>query len=199
MTAQPRILVLLGAPIAILLLPCESLIFEARLSRAPAAFVNVPAVTPFFVDRSSALTHPTAATAASSAQRPPPPPTKDGRSVASHPRVTTTYLSSSEDDHNNRVSRGERGRRKATTSSASIGPVKISNPSSGLEVEPKEPSPGAYWEILRPHNIPFSFGLVAAGALVASHSFSSLLDRKVSDSVCFFLPVYATVVVQDGL
>lgn len=38
---------------------------------------------------------------------------------------------------------------------------------------------GAYWDILRPQNIPSSFGLVAAGALVASHSVGSMLDPKV--------------------
>lgn len=37
----------------------------------------------------------------------------------------------------------------------------------------------AYWSLLRPSNIPASFGLVAAGALVASHSVASLLDAKV--------------------
>ncbi|CAM9527957.1 unnamed protein product, partial [Hapterophycus canaliculatus] len=44
-----------------------------------------------------------------------------------------------------------------------------------------KPAPhlGAYWNILRPHNIPSSFGLVAAGALVSSHAVEALLDPKV--------------------
>lgn len=43
------------------------------------------------------------------------------------------------------------------------------------------PNPAAYFAILRPQNIPSSFGLVAAGALVASHSTASLLEGKVGD------------------
>lgn len=43
----------------------------------------------------------------------------------------------------------------------------------------RQPNLAAYWALLRPHNIPASFGLVAAGALVASHSTTSLLDLKV--------------------
>jgi len=41
------------------------------------------------------------------------------------------------------------------------------------------PHAGAYWQILRPHNIPLSFGLVAAGALVASHAPDVVLNPKV--------------------
>ena len=71
-----------------------------------------------------------------------------------------------------------------TTSTSTIPVVSVpksvdpTTDGSGDVVE-KSPNLGAYWEILRPHNIPASFGLVAAGALVASHSLSSLLDRKV--------------------
>lgn len=43
----------------------------------------------------------------------------------------------------------------------------------------RSPHLGAYWDIMRPHNIPSSFGLVAAGALVASHTVGSMLDPKV--------------------
>lgn len=46
-------------------------------------------------------------------------------------------------------------------------------------VAQRRPNAKAYFSLLRPHNIAPSFGLVAAGALVASHSFSSLLDVKV--------------------
>lgn len=59
-----------------------------------------------------------------------------------------------------------------------------------LEVQPAEPAPppaapvsphpGAYWQILRPQNIPLSFGLVAAGALVASHAPGVILNPKVN-------------------
>lgn len=55
-------------------------------------------------------------------------------------------------------------------------PGKLVGPSSS-------PRLGAYWDILRPQNIPSSFGLVAAGALVASHTVGSMLDPKVSSSV----------------
>lgn len=44
---------------------------------------------------------------------------------------------------------------------------------------PREPNLRAYWTLLRIQNVPSSFGLVAAGALVASHSMQSLLDPKV--------------------
>lgn len=43
----------------------------------------------------------------------------------------------------------------------------------------KPPNLRAYWEILRPNNIPASFGLVAAGALVASHTAVALFEPKV--------------------
>lgn len=43
----------------------------------------------------------------------------------------------------------------------------------------KPPNLSAYWEILRPNNIPASFGLVAAGALVASHTAVALFEPKV--------------------
>lgn len=46
----------------------------------------------------------------------------------------------------------------------------------------KAPNLGAYWDILRPQNIPASFGLVAAGALAASHTTAAILDPK----VCIF-------------
>lgn len=46
-------------------------------------------------------------------------------------------------------------------------------------VTKQRPNPKAYWDLLRPHNIPWSFGLVAAGSLVASHNVGSLLDPKV--------------------
>lgn len=50
----------------------------------------------------------------------------------------------------------------------------------------KQPHLRAYWEILRPHNVPASFGLVAAGALVASHSAAALLELKVCARVRLF-------------
>ena len=43
----------------------------------------------------------------------------------------------------------------------------------------KTPNLAAYWDMLRPHNVPASFGLVAAGALAASHRIATILDPKV--------------------
>ncbi|CAM9993566.1 unnamed protein product [Discosporangium mesarthrocarpum] len=44
---------------------------------------------------------------------------------------------------------------------------------------PTNPNIGAYISLLRPQNIPASFGLVAAGALVSSHGAAALMDPKV--------------------
>lgn len=53
--------------------------------------------------------------------------------------------------------------------------------STSTSTSTSAPHLGAYWDILRPQNIPSSFGLVAAGALVASHSVGSMLDPKVGE------------------
>ncbi|CAN0165033.1 unnamed protein product [Ectocarpus sp. 12 AP-2014] len=58
--------------------------------------------------------------------------------------------------------------------------------------EKKSPNLSAYWEILRPNNIPASFGLVAAGALVASHTAVALLEPKV------LLTAFAAAAVSVG-
>lgn len=57
----------------------------------------------------------------------------------------------------------------------------ISRPSNSKRIvsNTKAPNLGAYWDILRPQNIPASFGLVAAGALAASHTTAAVLDPKV--------------------
>lgn len=48
-----------------------------------------------------------------------------------------------------------------------------------VDVIRRNPNVKAYINLLRPQNIPSSFGLVAAGALVASHRIGVLFDYKV--------------------
>lgn len=74
------------------------------------------------------------------------------------------------------VNNNEEILRRDDEASTSIPP-----PSSSIRMvsNTKAPNLRAYWDILRPQNIPASFGLVAAGALAASHTTAAVLDPKV--------------------
>lgn len=84
---------------------------------------------------------------------------------------------------------GRVGLRAASTGGDEVVSVRKETPGAGIEegdsstepagLDTRSPHLGAYWDILRPQNIPPSFGLVAAGALVASHTVGTMLDPQV--------------------
>ena len=155
----------------------------ASLSPPSPAFVKLPTPSPQFPNRTTSTR-----TTNLGAAAPPRPSHSDRRTT----RLSTADSSDGRgDDHVGRgggdagppVSAPEADISTASTSTVvPVVPVPnsvdISLDGSDGVVE-KSPNLGAYWGILRPHNIPASFGLVAAGALVASHSPSSLMDVKV--------------------
>lgn len=106
------------------------------------------------------------------------------------PRVSRPRLAAAE--RGGRPFGGRVGLRAASTGGDDIVSVKTGEPDATIEEErdspaaasstsTKSPHLSAYWDILRPQNIPSSFGLVAAGALVASHTVGSILDPKVCE------------------
>lgn len=154
----------------------------ASLSSPSLAFVKLPTASPQFPNRTTS----TRTTDLDAAARPRP----------SHGYRQTARLSAADsidgkgDEHVDRGGRGAgppasaTGANIATTSTSTVPavpvPKSVDLTTDGSDgVVEKSPNLRAYWSILRPHNIPASFGLVAAGALVASHSPSSLLDSKV--------------------
>ncbi|CAN0177624.1 unnamed protein product, partial [Laminaria digitata] len=146
------------------------------------AFVKLPTASPQFPNRTTTRTTDLGAAA-------PPRPSPSDRRTA---RLSASGSSGNRGDEN--LGRGDEGAgppvsatgADITTSTSTIPVVPVpksvdltSDGSDGVVEISKSPNLGAYWGILRPQNIPASFGLVAAGALVASHNPSSLLGGKV--------------------
>lgn len=171
---------------SLLVAPWDSHCSCSESASSPPAFVNIQTATPFVIER----------TTSTSANPPPLPPPRNlpiGLAAWSHQRQTAPRLAAAGGGNTDeRVGRGdgERGLPASSTStdvSTSISVLEddesvISQSESNnnsSRVQKKSPNLRAYWDILRPHNIPSSFGLVATGALVASHGVGALLDRKV--------------------
>ena len=181
----------LSLHLALLHSPCSDV--EASLSPPSPAFVKrVPTASPQFPNRTLSRT-----TSDLSVASPPRPSTSERRTA----RFSAAGNESSREDGHIGRGGGDAGlhvsatgadKPTASTSTIPAVPAKKSidlsaEGSDQDQDEKKPPNLGAYWEILRPHNIPASFGLVAAGALVASHSPSSLLDGKVGADNLLYL------------
>lgn len=154
----------------------------ASLSPHSAAFVKLPTPSSQFPNRTTSTR-----TTNLGAAAPPRPSHSDRRTT----RLSTADSSDGRGDEH--VGRGDGDARPpvsateadiSTTSTSTVPVVPVPN-SVDISLDGSDgvvensPNLGAYLGILRPHNIPASFGLVAAGALVASHSPSSLMDVKV--------------------
>lgn len=186
--------VILHLALYLALLHSPSSDVQASLSPPSPAFVKrVPPASPQFPNKTTSSTRTTSDLSVAS---PPRPSTSERRTA----RLSAAGNGNGREDGHIGHGDGDAGRHvsatgadisTASTSNLPAVPVlKSIDLSAGGSnqdqdqdqdsvAEKKSPNLGAYWGILRPQNIPASFGLVAAGALAASHSPSSLLDGKV--------------------